>query len=324
MSQDSGAYQPPDPIKMPPMYAWPPRPIESVVWLIQSFLYPWGFFFIGLAIVTWKYLTPSMETMATLEPGWIALIWLRNAGLLTIVAGSLHWRLYIRKSQDKRFKFDSRWPTRNSKQFTFGDQVTDNMFWSLASGCTMWTSYEALTLWAYASGILQTISWIDAPIYLSIMMLAVFFWSTLHFEFAHRPLHWPPLYKVAHALHHRNVNTGPWTGISMHPIEHLFYFSQFLLWWVIPVHPVVIILSGLYQGISPAISHCGFEKVELSKNMNWASGTHFHTLHHQHFEVNYGNLLTPTDKLFNTWHDGTPAAQAALVHRRRERHEIEA
>ena len=33
----------------------------------------------------------------------------------------------------------------------------------------------------------------------------------------------------------RNTNTGPWTGISMHPLEHVIYFSLFLLWWVVPV-----------------------------------------------------------------------------------------
>ena len=87
-----------------------------------------------------------------------------------------------------------------------------------------------------------------------------------------------------------------------------------------PVHPIVITLTGLYQGVSPAISHCGFEQVEFGGENRVHSGTHFHTLHHQLFEVNYGNLLTPTDKLFGTWHDGTEAADRALLHRRRARH----
>ncbi len=257
--------------------------------------------------------------MVTLEPGWMALIWLRNTALLTLVAGGLHWWLYIRRSQDRAYKFDGRWLATDNRKFLFRNQVKDNLFWSLISGCTVWSLYECLTLWAYANGFVALIEWHEAPVYLGLMTLAVFFWSTLHFYLNHRLLHWPPLYRLAHALHHRNVNIGPWTGISMHPLEHLIYFSVFLLWWVVPVHPVIVILSGFYQGISPAVSHSGFGKVLIGERARVSAGDHFHQLHHQCFEVNYGNTPTPVDKLFGTWHDGTREAHAALKHRRRAR-----
>ena len=61
------------------------------------------------------------------------------------------------------------------------------------------------------------------------------------FYFAHRLLHWPPLYEVAHKLHHRNTNPGPWSGLSMHPIEHVIYFSTILLFFLIPSHPIHMI-----------------------------------------------------------------------------------
>ncbi|MDH3715129.1 MAG: sterol desaturase family protein, partial [Gammaproteobacteria bacterium] len=99
---------------------------------------------------------------------------------------------------------------------------------------------------------------------------------TFHFYLNHRLLRWPPLYHVAHALHHRNVNTGPWTGISMHPLEHLIYFSLLLLWWVVPVHPVVVVLTGFYQGISPAVSHSGFDQVVLGGGTRVSAGDLFH------------------------------------------------
>jgi len=168
----------------------------------------------------------------------------------------------------------------------------------------------------YAGGKVPGISWTEAPVFLSVMCVAVFFWSTFHFYFVHRLLHCNPIYGVAHELHHRNINTGPWTGISMHPLEHLAYFSLFMLWWIVPVHPVIITLTGLYNGISPSISHSGFDYIRVRK-LELTAGDNFHNLHHRLFEVNYGNTPTPLDKVFGTWHDGGAEAHEALKHRRR-------
>ncbi len=305
-------YQPPDPIEVPPLYAWPPRPAAALRWLATGLLFPWGLFFTVLAVVTWHYLTPSLGTMATLEPGWMALIWLRNAALLTLVAGGLHWWLYIRRGQDKAYKFNTHWLATNSRKFLWGNQVRDNMFWSLVSGCTLWSLFESLTLWMYASGHVPLVRWSEAPVYLSLMVVGVFFWSTFHFYLNHRLLHWPPLFRAAHELHHRNANTGPWTGISMHPLEHIIYFTVFLLWWVVPVHPVIVILTGFYQGISPSVSHSGFDQLVLKGAKRVTAGDQFHHLHHRYFHVNFGNTPTPVDKLFGSWHDGTPEAHSAF------------
>ena len=102
----------------------------------------------------------------------------------------------------------------------------------------------------------------------------------------------------------------------MHPLEHVIYFTVFFLWWVVPVHPVIVLLTGFYQGISPAISHSGFDKVLLGGRIRFKTGDLFHQLHHKYFEVNYGNTPTPLDKLFGSWHDGTLAAVTALKNRR--------
>lgn len=46
-------------------------------------------------------------------------------------------------------------------------------------------------------------------------------WRNVHFYFAHRLIHFGPLYVHIHALHHRNTDIEPFAGLSMHPIEHL-------------------------------------------------------------------------------------------------------
>jgi lathosterol oxidase len=98
----------------------------------------------------------------------------------------------------------------------------------------------------------------------------------------------------------------------MHPIEHGIYFSVFVLFWFVPVHPVLVILLGFFQGISPAISHSGFEEVRLGRHLKIAAGDPFHQIHHKYYEVNYGNKPAPFDKLFGSWHDGTVEAKRAF------------
>lgn len=314
-----GGYQPPDPIEVPPLYSWPPRPVAILRWITTGLLFPWGLVFIALALASWHFLTPSLDRMASLEIWWVALIWLRNAALLTLVAGGLHWWLYIRRAQGQAYKYHTRWLATDSRKFLWGDQVRDNMFWSLVSGCTIWSLYESVTWWAYANDLIPQMEWRAAPLYLTIMTIGVFFWSTIHFYLHHRALHWPPLFRCSHELHHRNVNTGPWTGIAMHPLEHIAYFSVFLLWWVVPVHPVIVLLTGFYQGISPAVSHSGFDQLMVNGRTQVKAGDLFHQLHHQYFNVNYGNTPTPLDKLFGTWLDGRPESLAAFKQRWRSK-----
>ena len=41
----------------------------------------------------------------------------------------------------------------------------------------------------------------------------------------YRFIHISALYKYRHSVHHRNTDVEPFSGLSMHPVEHLFYFS---------------------------------------------------------------------------------------------------
>lgn len=292
-------------ISVPPLFAWPPRPKESLRFLTVDIMVPWGLFWIAVAFVFWKFLTPDLASMKSFSIGWVAALWLRNALMLTIVAGGLHWWLYIRKAQQSQTKFSHRELAVDNRRFLWGNQVYDNVTLSLVSGVSFWTLYEAATYWWYANGTVQSLSITGAPWYFLLSVWGVFFWSTLHFYLNHRLLHTKWLYKTAHEHHHLNVVTGPWSGISMHPIEHFIYFSVFLLWWIVPVHPVIIILTGLFQGVSPAVSHSGFDYIKLGKRLRIPAGDNFHNLHHKFFRVNYGNSIMPVDRLFGSWNGGS-------------------
>ncbi|MDH4277583.1 MAG: sterol desaturase family protein [Acidimicrobiia bacterium] len=309
-------YEPDVPITISPLFAWPPRPGELLAVNARALVAPLLIFYALLSVAIWYLLTPSLASMQTLRPGWILTVWARNLVLLTLWAGGLHYFLHRRRTQGDRLKYTDR-PFSHSRTFTANNQVIDNMIWSLGSGVTIWSLYECATWWIMANNPRLVRSWTDDWLYLGALVVAMVFWSQLHFYLNHRLLHVEPLYRLAHKVHHRNPNTGPWSGISMHPLEHLLYFSAPVLLWVVPSHPVVVLMLLLYSGISPAASHCGFDRVEVFGRWSFGAGDYYHHLHHRYFECNYGNRLVPLDALFGTFHDGTTESHRRMRARRR-------
>lgn len=323
MSDESGPrlpgwhHVPQVPIAVSPFFVWPPQPSRMARWLADRWLRPAeNVILLGLAALCWAWFQPPLERMAQLEWGWIAQIWLRNLVLMTLVAGGLHWIFYARRVQGDRLKYDGRDLAHRGRQFSFGGQVRDNMFWTLTSGVGVWTLYEVAMFHAMARGWVPVLAWADNPVWFVLLFLLTPVWISLHFYWIHRALHWRPLYRLAHALHHRNVNVGPWSGLSMHPVEHLLFFSSILVHVVVAAHPLHILFHMQHQALTAATSHTGFESLLVRDRKQLALGTFHHQMHHRYFEVNYGNLEMPWDKWFGTFHDGTPQAHARLKGRR--------
>ena len=105
----------------------------------------------------------------------------------------------------------------------------------------------------------------------------------------------------------------------MHPVEHIIYYSTVVVQWGLALHPVNAHFQIQLAAFLPALSHSGFEKLRLGGKLDIDGGGHFHYLHHKHFECNYGGSLTPLDRLFGTFHDGTTEAQTAMMERMRAR-----
>ena len=316
--RDQRDWWPPDLIQTPASFIWPPRPVAALKWLFgfPGYLWPLNSFYLAMALVTWFFLTPDLATMRSFEPGWIAIIFGRNLALTFLVYGALHLYLYILKGQGTHFKYNTRPQATKSRAFLFGDQVRDNMFWSLASGVTTWTAYETVTLWAFANGLLPFNNWESNPVWFVVLLALIPIIHAVHFYLAHRLLHWRPLYDSAHYLHHRNVNVGPWSGLSMHPLEHLLYFSGVVIQWVIALHPIHAMFHLQFVALAPALGHCGFGRIVLGGDKAVRLNTGFHYLHHKHFECNYsGEGLPVFDKWFGTFHDGSEAAHARLKER---------
>jgi sterol desaturase/sphingolipid hydroxylase (fatty acid hydroxylase superfamily) len=255
-----GEWKPEELPKPGPLFRWPLNILKILKFLFLpgGYLLGWNGIFLGVGVISWLFLTPEMDRMATFTLDWVALIYLRNAGILTLLAGGLHIRLYMRRVQGQHFKFSDKWLAKDNKRFLFNNQTRENVFMNLASGCVIWTGYEALTLWAYANNLLPYVDWNAHPLYFVLLLLGIAAMREIHFYWTHRLTHWKPLYTSAHYLHHRNVNIGPWSGFSMHPIEHLLYLSGIFLHWVIPSHPVHAIAHVMHAGLAPSPGHTGF------------------------------------------------------------------
>ena len=321
-SEDArGHWVPEKPISYGPAFSWPPQPKALVKWFFgfPGYLLPWNVPYALLAIFIWFYLTPPLEHFQTLSLSWFAVILARNLALAVLVYGAWHMWLYVWRKQDTSFKYNRKWPDEKAESFTFNNQTYDNMFWTLASGVPIWTCYEVILLWAYANGYATIVSPVENPVGFGALFFLVPFVHEVGFYFAHRLLHWPPLYRIAHQLHHRNTNPGPWSGLSMHPIEHVIYFSSILIFFLVPAHPIHMINLASRLGVAPAQGHTGFDRVVVGDEASMDTSYYAHYLHHKYFEVNYADGMVPLDKWFGSFHDGTAEAHEAMKARRRRR-----
>ena len=83
-------------------------------------------------------------------------------------------------------------------------------------------------------------------------------WLDFHFYVVHRILHDVPfLYRHVHRIHHKSYNTNPISGLSMHPVEHLIYFTSILLPCILPTPFWVARLIGIGIVSGPLASHRG-------------------------------------------------------------------
>lgn len=138
-------------------------------------------------------------------------------------------------------------------------------------------------------------------------------WREAHFYVVHRGMHpwWDRrfgikqgdlgafFYRWCHSLHHASYNPGPFSGLSMHPVEHVVYYSccllPLLLAPLMPCSPLLFLYIKFHADIAPIGGHDGYSAPGV--------GGDFHWLHHAKYECNYGCPIVPLDRLFGTWVD---------------------
>jgi len=320
-----GDWRPVNYIKLPPIYAWPLRPMTITKWFVgfPGYLWPLNALVFLISIATWSLLTPDLAQMQTLELWWIALLLVRNLCLTAAYFGGLHLYLYKYKRQGDKLQFSSREFAKNSPRFLFRDQVRDNMFRTLGYAVPIFTVYEVATYWLFANGWLGFLPFSDNSagfwIWFVVLLLIMPVIHSTHFYFTHRLLHCRALYKTVHQIHHRNIEVGPFSGLAMHPVELAIYFSTVCVQWILAIHPLNALYQIQFAVFNAAMSHTGYDKILLADDVGVESNSYFHYLHHKYFECNYGGTIAPMDQLFGTFHNGSMEAQERMRQRMRDR-----
>ena len=292
---------------------WNPFAVGKGIFLSWFGLYVRGLA-LGLITVVWLTVLPTMAEIASGGGLWVLQIFTVNLALMLAWAGSLHLYFYSFSGQGRFLEFDRR-SMKKGPQFTFGDQVHDNMFWTLAFSVPIWTAYECGLLWALAQGYIPGHSWEAGPVWFVLLFVLIPYVDSTHFYLTHRVLHWKWVYTHIHCVHHRNVNVGPWSGMSMHPVESAIFLSPVLIHLFLPSHPIHIVFHITWLSLGPATTHCGFAAVSIAGKQYPRLGDFFHTLHHRFFECNYGNSEVPLDNMNGSFHDGSRAATARMQER---------
>jgi sterol desaturase/sphingolipid hydroxylase (fatty acid hydroxylase superfamily) len=285
-----------------PIFSWPPQPraVAGVFFGVPGLLWPWPALYLGVAIVQWVIVGRHVfDGNASL--GSFAGLFIINLAALVIFVLAFHHFLYVRRTQGKKYKYSRQWPEKHDRRYVFANEMLEGVLLSCGSAVTVWTVYTFVMLWMYHSQLVPG-SGPDTHLLWSAFAFLVFpFWANVHFYFTHRWLHGRALGRF-HRVHHKTKDISPWSGLSMHPVEHLIYFSAvpvFVL--VVPTHPVVMMYFMIASALGPTTLHHGFAAIKLGKDRVLMTDHHHHYLHHQFGQTNFGATnLVPLDTWLNT------------------------
>eukprot|EP00931_Biecheleriopsis_adriatica_P106394 TRINITY_DN80856_c0_g1_i1.p1 TRINITY_DN80856_c0_g1~~TRINITY_DN80856_c0_g1_i1.p1 ORF type:complete len:349 (+),score=8.09 TRINITY_DN80856_c0_g1_i1:65-1048(+) len=243
---------------------------------------------------------------------WALAVFARNVLLLILWYGTWHYALYVKRVLPHTNKYNREWSVGYCYE---RDRIL------AISGAVINSFFEVAQIYLWASGAVgySRQALLAQPSWNLFWCSFGFYWSDVHFWFAHRVMHpWfrstssydigAALYRHVHSTHHKSYNPGPWSGLAMHPIEHLIYFTRGISIALLPValHPVHFLTLNIRSMLGPAIGHHGFEG---------ALGYKFHYLHHAKFEINYGtSCVVPIDNVLGTFStDGVATRSKADV-----------
>ena len=315
-----GDWAPAANLELAPFWSWPPKPSRLLAW-VKGYVWPWNLVFMVVTLVWWQFVVPDIETLRTLAWGWVLKLLAANWIGIFLFFGFFELRYYRQRVQERRFKYNHKFPAEQpSDVFWFRSQNIDNFLRSFFVSVPIGTAIEVLLLQAFANGSANFVSWSAHPMYLVALTLLAPIVHEVHFYFIHRAIHWGPLYRWVHSVHHNSVNPSPWSSLSMHPVESTAYFGVMLWTLALPCNPFLVVYLFNAAGFGAVVGHIGFDRLEVTEDNGQPSHAYAHYLHHKHFEVNYcDNGFFPLDKWFGSWHDGSPEGERLMQERFRRK-----
>lgn len=258
---------------------------------------------------------PTYHEAKEFRIGWISKVVGFNLAVEFILYGFWHHMMYASSTfaphvKPKKFNKVNQYEPNAGKvgyyHSTTG-QLQREIFFTTA-GFLMSSAFQVIMTHLWARGIV--------PVYLDFWaypawsigwLLFVTYWREFHFYWIHRAMHpwWNSkgglfngdigafLYRHFHSLHHKSYNPGPWAGLSMHPVEHLIYYTCTLIPLLVTQHPLHFLYAKFHADVAPIGGHDGFADP--------GGNADYHYVHHAKFDGNYGVPLVDFDRLFGTY-----------------------
>ncbi|MBO9468155.1 sterol desaturase family protein [Tropicibacter sp. R15_0] len=285
-----------------PIFNWPPKPreIATVLFGFPGLLWPWPALYLAVAVLQWWAIGASVIEGHFSPIAFVELFAVNLLALVTFVL-AFHYFLYVRRTQGLKYKYSRQWPAKKNRRFIYANELLEGVFLSCGSAVGVWTVYTFVLLWMYHNQMLPGAGTDTNLLWSAVTFLLFPFWANVHFYFTHRWLHGRVLGKF-HRVHHKAKDISPWSGLSMHPVEHLIYFSAvpiFVL--LVPTHPVLMIYFMVASALGPTTLHHGFAAIKLGKGRTMMTDHYHHYLHHQFGQANFGATnLVPLDLWLKT------------------------
>jgi len=199
-----------------------------------------------------------------------------------------------------RFKIQKRYPDFWHLRREFLYSILSLLIFTCVGSATVYCIHKGYTQLYTKLGEHSTAYFILSTIGLIVLHDTYFYWT-------HRLIHLKWIYPYVHLVHHRSINPTPWAAYAFHPLEAIVQSGIFpLAVFLFPLHPLSLLVWGIYQIILNVGGHLGFEvfpKGFTTGKLSWWSNTStHHNMHHRYVNCNYGLYFNIWDRLMGTNH----------------------
>ncbi len=202
------------------------------------------------------------------------------------------------------------WATRRVRPGRYDGlaaQIRMEIGWSLVSagifgipaGVVAWGWQEHGWTRIYADAGAYPLWWMPLSLFLYLFAHDTWFYWT------HRWMHWPRVFRAAHAVHHASRPPTAWAAMSFHPIEAITGAIVIpALVFVIPIHIGMLGAVLSIMTLMGVTNHMGWEifprRLVNSRFGEWVITASHHQRHHEQYLCNYGLYFRFWDRLCAT------------------------
>lgn len=128
-----------------------------------------------------------------------------------------------------------------------------------------------------------------------------------YFYWTHRFMHWKPIFKWVHKIHHLSLNPTPFAAYAFHPLEAFVEIGFIpLIAFTVPYHRSAMTVFAIYTILLNVVGHLGYELFPKGfanhKLFKWHNTSTHHNMHHRLTKYNYGLYFNFWDRMMGTNH----------------------